>query len=92
MYRFAGKVATDASSVEQADVDALRALGLADADVVDVVFAAAARLFFTAVLDGLGTRLDEQTAQTFDPEVLESMVVGRPVAGWTASEGVEGET
>jgi uncharacterized peroxidase-related enzyme len=92
VYGFAGKVATDASSVEQADVDALRAVGLTDADVADVVFAASARLFFTAVLDGLGTRLDEQTAQTFDPEVLEAMVVGRPVAGWTASEGDGGET
>ena len=92
VYRFAGKVATDASSVEQADVDDLRAVGLTDADVADVVLAASARLFFTAVLDGLGTRLDEQTAQTFDPELLEAMVVGRPVAGWTASEGVGGET
>ena len=92
VYRFAGKVATDASSIEQADVDALRSVGLTDADVADVVFAASARLFFTAVLDGLGTRLDEQTARTFDPEVLEAMVVGRPVAGWTASEGGRDET
>lgn len=81
VFVFATKVATDASTVEQADVDALRAQGLSDADVADVVFAAAARLFFTAVLDGLGTRLDEQTAQTFAPALLESMVVGRPVAG-----------
>ena len=40
-----------------------------------------ARCFFTAVLDGLGAQLDVQTAQTFAPAVLESMVVGRPVAG-----------
>jgi uncharacterized peroxidase-related enzyme len=81
VYTFAVKVATDASSVEQTDVDALRAAGLSDADVADVVFAVAARCFFTAVLDGLGAQLDVQTAGTFSPAVLESMVVGRPVAG-----------
>lgn len=81
VYTFAVKVAKDASSVEQTDVDGLRAAGLSDADVADVVFAVAARCFFTAVLDGLGAQLDVQTAQTFAPAVLESMIVGRPVAG-----------
>ena len=80
VYVFAGRVAGDASSIQQHDVDALRELGLTDAEVADIVFAAAARSFFTRVLDGLGARLDVQTAETFDPEVLESMVVGRPVA------------
>jgi hypothetical protein len=67
--------------VQQADVDRLRAVGLSDADVADVVFAAAARAFFTKVLDGLGAQLDRQTAETFAPALLESMVVGRPVIG-----------
>jgi hypothetical protein len=80
VYVFAAKVAQDAAAIEQADVDDLRAVGLTDADVADVVFAAAARCFFTAVLDGLGTQLDEQTASTFAPALLQSMVVGRPVA------------
>jgi uncharacterized peroxidase-related enzyme len=80
VYDFAALVAGDASSVRQEDVDRLRAVGLSDADVADVVFAAAARSFFTRVLDGLGARLDPQTAGTFSPEILESMVVGRPVA------------
>ncbi|WP_426564955.1 peroxidase-related enzyme [Angustibacter sp. McL0619] len=79
VYEFAAKVAVDASSVEQQDVDRLREVGLSDADVADVVFAAAARCFFTAVLDGLGTQLDSQTAATFAPDLLDSMVVGRPV-------------
>ncbi len=81
VYDFAGQVARDAASVRQEDVDRLRAVGLTDADVADVVFAAAARSFFTRVLDGLGAQLDPQTAETFAPEILESMVVGRPVAG-----------
>jgi len=80
VLRLAGKVAADAASVEQSDVDELRALGLSDADVADVVYAASARAFFTAVLDGLGARLDAQTAAAFDPEQRRALVVGRPPA------------
>jgi uncharacterized peroxidase-related enzyme len=80
VYEFAGRVAIDAASIGQSDVDALRELGLSDGDVADVVFAAAARCFFTRVLDGLGAQLDVETAATFSPEILEAMVVGRPTA------------
>lgn len=80
IYQFAAKVATDAASVGQADVDRLRELGLSDADIADVVFAAAARCFFTRVLDGLGAELDPETAGVFDGDLLRSMIVGRPVA------------
>lgn len=80
VYEFATKVATDAASVEQGDVDRLRATGLSDADVADIVFAVAARSFFTRVLDALGAQLDPQTAATFAPALRESMIVGRPVA------------
>ena len=80
VYQFAAKVAADAASVDQPDVDQLRAVGLSDADIADVVFAASARSFFTRILDGLGAKLDVETAATFAPELLESMVVGRPIA------------
>lgn len=80
VFRFAAKVATDAASVEQSDVDGLREVGLTDREVADVVFAAAARSFFTRVLDGLGAQLDVQTAAEFPPALLDSMVVGRPAA------------
>jgi uncharacterized peroxidase-related enzyme len=80
VYEFAARVAQDAASIEQSDVDRLRDLGLSDGDVADVVFAAAARSLFTRVLDGLGAQLDAQTAATFAPEILESMVVGRSAA------------
>ena len=73
-------MATDAASIGQGDVDRLRELGLGDGDVADVVFAAAARCFFTRVLDGLGAQLDVETAAAFAPEILESMMVGRPAA------------
>jgi uncharacterized peroxidase-related enzyme len=80
VYEFAAKVARDAASIEQADVDRLRAAGLSDGDIADVVFAAAARSFFTRVLDGLGAHLDVQTAQTFASDVRQAMIVGRSIA------------
>ncbi len=78
-YGFAAKVARDASSVDESDVEALRAVGLSDADISDIVLAVGARAFFATVLDGLGARLDPAIADTFEPQVLEAMVVGRPV-------------
>lgn len=80
VYIFARKVATDAAAVQQSDVDELRAVGLSDAEIADVVFAAAARSFFTRVLDGLGAQLDVQTAEAFPPELRAAMIVGRPAA------------
>ena len=80
VYQFAAKVAADAASVDADDVERLRAVGLTDEEIADVVFAASARCFFTAVLDGLGAQLDVQTAETFPEALLSSMVVGRPVA------------
>jgi uncharacterized peroxidase-related enzyme len=79
VYAFATKVAADAASVEQSDIDGLRAVGLSDADIADVVLAVASRSFFTRVLDGLGAQLDAATAATFPAELLDGMVVGRPV-------------
>jgi uncharacterized peroxidase-related enzyme len=77
---FARKVALDAAAVSQADVDALRAVGLSDNDVVDIVFAAAARSFFAKVLDGVGVNADHQLGAAFDPEIAELLTVGRPIA------------
>lgn len=80
VFRFSDKLARDAASIEQADVDALRVAGLDDSDIVDVVLAVAARAFFTTVLDGLGARLDAQTAAEFAPRIRAAMLVGRPPA------------
>ena len=88
VYEFATKVARDASSVEQATSIALRAVGLSDDEVADVVFAVAARAFFTTVLDGLGARLDDEIASTFTSEVL-AVAHRRTTAGAIALTGAE---
>lgn len=80
VYEFAAKVAADAASVRQADVDQVRAAGLTDQEIADVVYAAAARSFFTRVLDGLGAQLDAQTAQSLPEPIRDAMIVGRPAA------------
>jgi len=74
----AEKVADDAGSVTQADIDRLRGLGLSDAEIFDVVATAAVRCFFTKVVDGLGARPERAYAE-LDPGLREAMVVGRPI-------------
>ena len=76
----AEKVAADATSVTQEDVDRLRDLGLADAEIFDVVAAAAARCFYSKTLDALGFQPDAEYAE-LDPRLREALVVGRPIDG-----------
>ncbi len=53
-------VASDATRVTPADVEELRGHGLSDAEIFDVVLAAAARCFFSKTLDALGAEPDEE--------------------------------
>ena len=75
---FATKVARDAASITAADVQALRDEGLTDPEVADIVFAVAARAFFTKTLDALGVQPDAQLGATFDADVRTQVTVGRP--------------
>jgi uncharacterized peroxidase-related enzyme len=75
----ADKVAADATSVTPDDVERLRSLGLGDAEICDVVLAAAARCFFSKALDGLGLEPDQKYAG-LDPEIRDALTVGRPLA------------
>jgi uncharacterized peroxidase-related enzyme len=75
----ADKVANDATSVTEADLDRLRSLGLDDGEIMDVVLAAAARCFFSKTLDALGIEPDPKYA-TLDAPLREALTVGRPIA------------
>jgi alkylhydroperoxidase family enzyme len=75
----AEQVVDDATSIGDADLRRLRDLGLSDADILDVVLAAAARCFFSKTLDALGVRPDASYAE-LEPELREVLVVGRPIA------------
>jgi alkylhydroperoxidase family enzyme len=75
----AGKVVDDATSITQADVDELRGHGLTDAEIVDVVLAAAARCFFSKTLDALGAQPDAAYAE-LPAAMRDALTVGRPIA------------
>jgi uncharacterized peroxidase-related enzyme len=79
IVELAEKVAVDATSVTQADVDGLRSLGLSDAEIADVVLAAAVRCFFSKALDGLGIEPDAKYGQ-LDRDIRDVLTVGRPIA------------
>jgi alkylhydroperoxidase family enzyme len=78
VMELAEKVVDDATSVTQADIDRLRELGLADAEIVDVVLAAAARCFFSKTLDALGVAPDAAYAD-LPAEFRDPLTVGRPI-------------
>jgi uncharacterized peroxidase-related enzyme len=75
----ADKVAADAASVTEADIARLRNHGLTDADILDVVLAAAARCFFSKVLDATGAEPDAALG-ALDPAMRDALTVGRPIA------------
>jgi alkylhydroperoxidase family enzyme len=75
----AERVVVDATSIDEADLQRLRDLGLDDAEIMDVVLAAAARCFFSKTLDALCVQADARF-QELAPELREVLVVGRPIA------------
>ena len=77
----AAKIAVDAPSVTEADIEALRRVGLSDQEIFDVILAAAARAFFTKVLDGTGTTPDREYRNLLGSGLVEALAVGRPVDG-----------
>jgi uncharacterized peroxidase-related enzyme len=75
----AEKVADDATAVTQSDIAGLRSLGMSDTEILGVVLAAAARCFFSKVLDAVGAQADHKYA-ALDPKLRDALTVGRPIA------------
>lgn len=74
----AEKVTLNAYKVTEEDLEKLRAHGLADSDILDIILAASARCFFSKVLDATGAEPDKEAYGTMAPELREVLVVGRP--------------
>jgi uncharacterized peroxidase-related enzyme len=79
MMNLARKVARDASAVTAGDVAELQKHGFTDEEIFDVVATAAARSFFTKLLDGLGAEADVHYMD-MDEALRRSLTVGRPIA------------
>jgi uncharacterized peroxidase-related enzyme len=77
---FAAKVARGADKIAEADIESLRAHGLTDDEIFDVVLAAAARCFFSTCLEATGTLPDAAFA-ALAPELRDALTVGRPIDG-----------
>jgi uncharacterized peroxidase-related enzyme len=76
---YSAKIATDAASVTQADIDGLRRHGLTDEEIFDLAATAAARCFFSKLLDALGVEPDASFAKMEAP-LREALTVGRSIA------------
>lgn len=84
MMDFAGRVARDAATISAADVDVLRSHGFSDAEIFDIAAAAAARAFFTKVVDGLGAQPDA-AFHDLDDALKAALTVGRPIEARAAA-------
>ena len=78
IVRFATLVTREPASVTASDMEQLRALGLPDEEILDVVLAAAARCFFSTVLEALGVQADP-AYRALDPALRAALTVGRPI-------------
>jgi len=78
MLEFARKVARDASSVTAGDVERLKSLGLTDAEIFDITATAAARAFWTKVIESLGVEADAPFL-AMDRDFRDALTAGRPV-------------
>lgn len=76
---FAEKVVRQADAVTSEDVEALRKHGLEDGEIFDVAAAAAARCFFSKVIDALGAEPD-RGYEALSPELRSALTVGRPIS------------
>jgi hypothetical protein len=78
---FVEKVVLSASETTQADVDTLRAHGLDDTDIVDIVLAATARVFWSKANDAIGYEpsetLLERVQSLFGDRIFRALMVGR---------------
>jgi uncharacterized peroxidase-related enzyme len=79
MMAFAEKVALHADRITAADIEGLRSHGYRDEEIFDIAAAAAARAFFSKVLDAMGAEADA-AFNDLDPKLREALTVGRPLA------------
>jgi uncharacterized peroxidase-related enzyme len=79
MMAFVETVVQNADRISSADVDALRSHGYGDEEIFDIAAAAAARCFFSKLLDALGVQADS-AFDDLDPALREALTVGRPIA------------
>lgn len=81
IMRFATKVVRDAAAITKKDVEKLKAHGLTDAEIFDIAAAAAARCFFSKMLDAMGAEPDPVYRERLSPALVKSLTAGRKIEG-----------
>jgi uncharacterized peroxidase-related enzyme len=79
MMQFAERIVRDATAITAADVQTLRAHGFTDPEIFDIAATAAARCFFSKLLDALGAEPDARYAQ-LEADLRQTLVVGRAIS------------
>ncbi|RPH55696.1 MAG: hypothetical protein EHM81_14225 [Chloroflexi bacterium] len=69
----AEKVILDQHGITQQDINGLLAYGLTDEEILDIVLTAAARSFYTKVLDALGAEPDDAYLE-LEPELRAALM------------------
>jgi alkylhydroperoxidase family enzyme len=77
LMSFAQKIITDTHKMSEQDFEELHQLGFSDEEILDVVFAATARSFFSKTLDAVGAVPDE-VYLALGPELVQLLSLGYP--------------
>jgi alkylhydroperoxidase family enzyme len=78
LLAYAAKVVRAAHEIGEDDIAALRAHGYTDAEIFDAAATAAARCFFSKLLDAVGA-VPDAAYRELSPELREALTVGRPI-------------
>ena len=78
MMAFGRQVARDAANVTRDDIERLKQHGFSDAEIFDISATAAARSFWTKLLESLGVE-PEPSLRTLNEDFVRAMTAGRAV-------------
>jgi len=78
MVAYVRKIALRASAITQADIDELHGHGFSDREILDIALAAAARCFFSKLLDAVGAEPDHHYTE-LEPGLRAALTVGRAI-------------
>ncbi len=73
----AQKVITCAYEVSEKDIEDLRACGLSDEEILDIVLASSASNFLSKTIDAVNTGPDDLYLE-LEPDLLRQLTIGRP--------------
>lgn len=79
MMAYVEKLVRDASTIDAGDIQALHDHGFTDPEIFDIAAVAAARCFFSTLLDALGTEPDA-TYLDLEEELRAELTVGRSIS------------